>query len=225
MGFKRGNTTSTLFTKIDKIITLLVNEINNDEIIKRYLVFLTKQPLATRSTDNNNTMIYQSDLPKRIDSKITYITSKEGVTPVTTRTSEQILFAESYSYEKINSEYPTLFVHNYSYDCNSIIAPNVYMIDILIPSMYINVQSAGSTLIENRLHKIMERIAYLFDKVETDDISSADLGNLEFRIVGKPTEEKVNKTNDITVTTIAIETKVINARTDSTNGVMKSGYL
>jgi hypothetical protein len=71
----------------------------------------------------------------------------------------------------------------------------------------------------------MERIAYLFDKVETDDISSADLGNLEFRIVGKPTEEKVNKTNDITVTTIAIETKVINARTDSTNGVMKSGYL
>ena len=212
MGLNRGNTTSTLFTKIDKIITLLVNEINNDEIIKKYLVFLTKQPLATRSTDRNNTMIYQSDLPKRIDSKITYITSKEGVTPITTRTSEQILFAASYSYEKINSEYPTLFVHNYSYDCNSIVASNVYMIDILIPSMYINVQSAGSTLIENRLHKIMERIAYLFDKVETDDVSSADLGNLEFRIVGKPTEEKVNKTNDITITTIAIETKLINTR-------------
>ena len=51
MGIKRGNTTSTLFTKIDKIITLLVNEINNDEVIKRYLLFLSKQPLETKSIE------------------------------------------------------------------------------------------------------------------------------------------------------------------------------
>ena len=219
MGIKRGNTTSTLFTKIDKIVTLLVNEINNDEVIKRYLLFLSKQPLETKSIDYNGNILYQNDVPERIDCGVTYITSKVGVTPVITRTSNQILFAQPYSEEKINSEYCTMFVHNYSYDCRDIVGSNIYMIDILIPSGYLNIQSVGSTLIESRLHKIMERIAYLFDKVETDEESSIDLGNLEFKIIGKPVEEKVNKTNDITIVTIAIETKLIGARKDN-NGRM-----
>ena len=114
-----------------------------------------------------------------------------------------------------------MFVHNYSYDCRDIIGSNIYMIDILIPSGYLNIQSVGSTLIESRLHKIMERIAYLFDKVSLDDESREYLGDLEFKIVGKPTEEKINKTNDITITTIAIETKLIGVRTNYTEGVLR----
>ena len=216
MGIKRNGTTSTLFAKIDEIITLMVNEINGDEIIKRYLTFLTTQPMENKSIDKNGTILYQYDVPSRLDiPSVKYCISKSTAITKEYRTSEQILYSEPYQDAKITGNYPTVFVHNYSYDCNNIIGSNVYMIDILIPSEYLNVSSVGSPIIESRLHKIMGRIAYLFDKVSLDDESREYLGDIEFKIVGKPTEEKINKTNDITITTVAIETKVVNCRSDS----------
>ena len=217
MGIKRNGTTSTLFAKIDEIITLMVNEINGDEIIKRYLTFLTTQPMENKSIDKNGTVLYQYDVPSRLDvPSVKYrVVKTPRVWATDYRTSEQILYPSPYNADKVTGNYPVLFVHNYSYDCNNIIGSNVYMIDILIPSEYLNVNSVGSPIIESRLHKIMGRIAYLFDKVSLDDESREYLGDIEFKIVGKPTEEKINKTNDITITTIAIETKLINCR--STN--------
>ena len=222
MGIKRDGSASTLFTKIDEIITLMINEINGDEIIKRYLTFLTKQPLENKSVDKNGTILYQYDIPSRLDiPTVKYCVSKPTVTTKEYRTSEQILYSEPYQDSKITGNYPTVFVHNYSYDCNNIIGSNIYMIDILIPSEYLNVNSIGSPIIESRLHKIMGRIAYLFDKVTLDEVSKEYLGDIEFKIVGKPTEEKINKTNDITITTIAIETKLINCRSNNGKGILR----
>ena len=222
MGIKRDGSSSTLFNKIDEIITLMVNEINNDEAIKRYLTFLTKQPMENKSIDKNGTILYQYDVPTRLDvPTVKYCISKSTATTKEYRTSEQILYPEPYQDEKITGNYPVLFVHNYSYDCNNIVGSNIYMIDILIPSEYLNVNSVGSPIIESRLHKIMGRIAYLFDKVSLDDESREYLGNLEFKIIGKPTEEKINKTNDITITTIAIETKLIGVRSNGNGRIYK----
>ena len=218
MGIKRGNTTSTLFNKIDEIITLMVNEINGDEELVRLMTFISKNPLADRSVDYNNVKVYQYDVPKKLNVPIIkYSVVKNSTTLATDyRTSEQILFPYSYNDKKVTGNYPIMFVHNYSYDCNNIIGSNVYCIDLLIPSQYEEIQTVeGSNLVENRLHKIMGRIAYLFDKVSLDDVSREYLGDIEFKIVGKPTEEKINKTNDITITTVAIETKLINCRSDS----------
>ena len=222
MGIKRNGTTSTLFAKIDEIITLMVNEINGDEIIKRYLTFLTTQPMENKSIDKNGTLLYQYDVPSRLDiPSVKYCISKPTATTKEYRSSEQILYSEPYQDEKITGNYPVLFVHNYSYDCNNIIGSNVYMIDILIPSEYLNVNSVGSPIIESRLHKIMGRIAYLFDKVSLDDESREYLGDIEFKIVGKPTEEKINKTNDITITTIPIEVRLVNCRSNNGKGILR----
>ena len=216
MGIKRNGTTSTLFAKIDEIITLMVNEINGDEIIKRYLTFLTAQPMENKSIDKNGTVLYQYDVPSRLDvPSVKYCISKPTAITKEYRTSEQILYPSPYNADKVTGNYPVLFVHNYSYDCNNIIGSNVYMIDILIPSEYLNVSSVGSPIIESRLHKIMGRIAYLFDKVSLDDESREYLGDIEFKIVGKPTEEKINKTNDITITTIPIEVRLVNCRSNN----------
>ena len=217
MGFKRGNTTSTLFTKIDKILKLLVDEIDNDQEIKRYFSYLSYEPLKSRSTDMNNQMMYQRDIttsmlnPQKID------ISKTGTLEVNKKYAElpQILFPQPYAEEKISQNYCTLFVHNWKYSCDDLIGRNIFAIDILVPSTYILLKPQS----DSRLHKIMERIAYLFDKVTLDEESAKELGNLEFKIIGTPIEAKVNKTNDITVTTIAIETKVINTRNDG-NGRM-----
>ena len=222
IGIKRDGSTSTLFTKIDEIITLMINEINSDEIIKRYLTFLTTQPLENKSLDKNGTVLYQYDIPSKLDiPTVKYCISKPTATTKEYRTSEQILYSEPYQDAKITGNYPVLFVHNYSYDCNNIVGSNIYMVDILIPSEYLNVNSVGSPVIESRLHKIMGRIAYLFDKVSLDEVSREYLGDIEFKIVGKSMEEKINKTNDITITTISIETRIINARSDYSNGILR----
>lgn len=223
MGIKRGNTTSTLFTKIDEIITLMVNEINADKELVRLMTFISKNPLADRSVDYNNVKVYQYDIPEKLNVPIIkYSISKPTETTKIYRTSEQILFPYSYNDKKVTGNYPIMFVHNYSYDCNNIIGSNIYCIDLLIPSQYEEIQTIeGSSLVENRLHKIMGRIAYLFDKVSLDDESREYLGDIEFKIVGKPTEEKINKTNDITITTIPIEVKLINCRSANGKGILK----
>lgn len=213
MGFKRGNTTSTLFGKIDKVLKLLVDEIDSDQELKRYFSYLSYEPLKSRSTDMNNQLMYQRDIttsmlnPQKID------VSKIGTLEANKKYIElpQILFPQPYAEEKISQNYCTLFVHNWKYSCDDIIGRNIYSIDILVPSTYILLKPQS----DSRLHKIMERLAYLFDKVELDDESAKDLGNLEFRIIGTPTESKVNKTNDITIISIDIETRVVNCRTDS----------
>ena len=223
MGIKRGNTTSTLFTKIDEIITLMVNEINGDKELVRLMTFISKNPLADRSVDYNNVKVYQYDIPEKLNVPIIkYSISKPTETTKIYRTSEQILFPYSYNDKKVTGNYPIMFVHNYSYDCNNIIGSNIYCIDLLIPSQYEEIQTIeGSSLVENRLHKIMGRIAYLFDKVNLDDESREYLGDIEFKIVGKPTEEKINKTNDITITTIPIEVRLINCRSNNGKGILK----
>ena len=72
MAIERRNSDSSLFNNVDKIINLFIDEINKDEKIKRYLTFLTKEPLENYSIDNDGTKIYQYDIPKRIDEKFKY---------------------------------------------------------------------------------------------------------------------------------------------------------
>ena len=217
MGFKRGNSNSTLFGKIDKTLNLFAEAINGDKELVRYMAFLTKQPLENRSTDYGGNILYQYDVPSKIDCYITYKTSKLGVTPITTRSSEQILFLYPSEDSKITGDYPTMFIYNFDYNLGTkyadYIDTNRFKIDILIPLKYIEIFPYGYS----RLHKIMERLAYLFDRVELDEVSKAELGDLKFQLVGNCVEQKINKTNDIIVTSLFIETKLIGARTDGRN--------
>lgn len=221
IGIKRDGTSSTLFTKIDLINNLLVSEINNDAMLKKFMLFLTKSPLENKSEDYNGNIIYQYDLPNKLTEKVTYCTSKPTATTKTYRTSEQCLFPYPSESDKITGEYPMMFVYNYAYDMgrtySNPIATNIYKIDILIPLKYMPLYPYG----ESRLHKIMERLAYLFDKVSLDDESKLLMGDLDFRLVNRSIEEKINKTNDIIVTSLYIETQLIGARTDYTEGILR----
>lgn len=218
MGFNRGNTTSTLFNKMDRVLNLIVEAINGDEETKRLLLFLTTQPLATKSVDYNNNVLYQNDVPIKLTCPVSYKVSKDGVLPVVPRTSDQILFPYPSEDSKITSNYCTMFVYNWIYSIGSkLIDTERFKIDILIPLAYLPLHPYG----ENRLHKIMERLAYLFDKVELDDESKAELGDLKFQLVGNCVEEKINKTNDIIITSLYVETQLVGARTDYTEGILR----
>lgn len=212
MGLVRYNSKSTVFTKIDKIVNLMVNELNNDEELKRYLLFLTKQPLENYSIDNNGTKIYQYDIPKDLTKENKYCISKPNSSNPKYRTSPRVIIPYLYEEEKVTSENPMMFVHNSSYSCNDLVDSNVYSIDILVPSDYIEIQANGENYYENRLHKIMERVADIFDDTYTDKETSKEIGDLKFELIGVVYEERIGKSNDITISTINIRTSVINTR-------------
>lgn len=212
MGLVRNGSKATSFVKIDKIINLMVNELNNDEELKRYLLFLTKQPLENYSVDNNGTKIYQYDIPKDLTKENKYCISKPNSSNPQYRTSPRLIVPYLYEENKITSENPMMFIHNSSYSCNDLVSSNIYGIDILVPSDYIKIQSDGENYYENRLHKIMERIADIFDDTYTDKETSKEIGDLKFELIGVVYEERVGKSNDITISTINIRTTVINTR-------------
>lgn len=211
MGLIRKNTESTLFTKIDKVIDLLTKEIDNDQVIKRYLTYLTREPLKERSTSyDDKTKYYQRDITTSLldNQKIDISKNKDGSKFIET---PPILFPYPYQQEKISKDYPTVFVYNYTYECEGTIGENIFKIDILIPSLYLELKPYG----ENRSHKIMERIAYLFDGCETDKESSNKLGaNLKFELIDLAKESKLVKSVDSTLIELQLVTRIPNARRD-----------
>ncbi|WP_252241670.1 hypothetical protein [Clostridium sp. ZBS18] len=211
MGLTRNDTVSTKFQKIDSIINLLVTEMDNDPELKKICTYLTYQPLASKSTDMSGNVIYQRDITtsmlkeqKICVSKTTDNTDasyKEIIVP-------QILVPYCFQEDKLLVEQVSLFIHNFRNDLDSQIGANDFVIDVLVPSKYQELKPYGV----NRLHEILKRLAYLFDNVETDKESSEELGNIKFDIVGRPIEQRINKTNEITIYSVIVRTKLINAR-------------
>jgi len=213
MGILRNNTESKLFTKIDKILKLLMDEINKDQEIKRYMTYLTTSPLSHRSVNYKGDIYFQRDLETSLIStqKIDVSKDNDGSKIVTI---PQVLFPYPYRSDKVNQEYCTLFISNYIYDCDSTISENIYKLDLIIPSYLLVLKPYG----ESRGHKIMERLAYLFDKVETDRESSVELGNLKFELVGDAKEEKLVNNLEMTIFSMQLRTFIIGGRQD------KNGY-
>lgn len=211
MGLIRHDTVSTKFQKIDPIINLLVTEMNNDQELKRLCTYLTYQPLASKSTDMSGNVVYQRDITTSMldEQKICVSkttdkndkTYKETIIP-------QILVPYCFQEDKILTEQVSLFVHNFRNDLDSQIGANDFVIDVLVPSKYQELKPYGV----NRLHEILKRLAYLFDNVETDSESSETLGNITFNVVGRPVEQRINKTNEITIYSVIVRTRLINAR-------------
>ncbi|HBJ1650328.1 TPA: hypothetical protein LA460_000232 [Clostridium botulinum] len=211
MGLVRHDTVSTKFQKIDNIISLLVSEMDNDQELKRLCTYLTYQPLANKSTDMSNNVIYQRDITTSMleEQKICVSkTTDKNDKAYKEITVPQILIPYCFQEDKILTEQVSLFVHNFRNDLDSQIGANDFMIDVLVPSKYQELKPYGV----NRLHEILKRIAYLFDNVETDSESSETLGNITFNVVGRPIEQRINKTNEITIYSVIVRTKLINAR-------------
>ncbi|MBN1075961.1 hypothetical protein DVV91_16695 [Clostridium botulinum] len=211
MGLIRHDTVSTKFQKIDDIINLLVTEMDNDQELKRLCTYLTYQPLSDKSTDMSGNVIYQRDIITSMlkEQKICVSKSIDKMNMLYKEMKvPQILVPYCFQEDKILKEQVSLFVHNFRNDLDSQIGANDFVIDVLVPSKYQELKPYGV----NRLHEILKRLSYLFDYVETDDESSETLGNITFNVVGRPVEQRINKTNEITIYSVIVRTKLINAR-------------
>ncbi|MBY6838838.1 hypothetical protein [Clostridium botulinum] len=203
MGLIRHDTVSTKFQKIDSIINLLVTEMDNDQELKRLCTYLTDQPLKDKSVDMDKNIIIQKDiLASMLKEQIVY-TEKNGKKVI-----PQILIPYCYQEAKVNQECVTIFVYNDKNDLDNKIGINDFNIDVLVPAKYQELNPYGI----NRIHEILKRISYLFDNVQTDKESSEILGNITFNLAGIGREGRINKTNEMTIYSVIVRTKLINAR-------------
>ena len=217
MGLKRENTKSTLFSKLNKINNLLVDEIDNDQEMKRLFSYLTYQPLLERSMNIDNKMIYQPDITSTMTREQKLCISKPTSTKKEYLNLEPILYPYPFQEEKVNSEYCVCFIYwatshvkSYDYICD-----NIFYIDVLVPIKYIELKPYG----ENRGYTIIDRLAYLFNGVSLDEESQKELGDLRFEVVGTVASGRITKSNDIIRFTVPIKVSDINARYGNMDGI------
>lgn len=203
MGLKKRLGTSNLYTKLDPIINLIAEVIDNDQEIKRLMCYMTKSPCTNKGRTYDGKLIEQRDLKNSLleDSEIE-IKTINGNTE--TKTIEKRIYKSSYIAEKVTSNFPVMFIHSY-YDDVKQFGNNIFAIDIFVPSVY------EELVYTNRLHDIMIRIADLLHNSETDIESSEELGNLTFKIKQGSSEGKPAKSINTITTTIKIYVDDINS--------------
>ena len=68
----------------------------------------------------------------------------------------------------------------------------------------------------------MDRLADLFDKTSLDEKSKKELGDLNIKIVGTPYDERITKSNDITLLSLNVGVDVLNVRGNKNGSVFKT---
>lgn len=187
LNWKLLNTKSTKLRKVTSIRKLIIDIINENQSIKRYMRFTTKMPLAKKSIDNNGNVKVQNDIVNSL-----LIDSNEG---------EQCLFSGSFNPEMSNIQIPYIFVHSYRTRVRGSDSTINFAIHIVCPQKYNTLQHYG----DERIYEIGEQIIELLDgyTIENSDIAEVT-GNVTFICEGDIEEYRLSKTSDIIVLTIPI---------------------
>ena len=135
MGILKNNTHSTIFSFINEIVKLMVIEIDNDNELKRYLTYLTAQPLEDRSSNAKGKIIYQRDIKDSITKPIKICVDKNETDKKNFIEYSTILYNMPYTFEKINTEYCTCFVY-WNKCTTNVVSRQIFTIDVLVPSIY-----------------------------------------------------------------------------------------
>ena len=203
---------STTFKKIDGIIQLMCNEIDNCQEIKRLLAYPTYNPLSTRSNTYDDKLIYQRDITKTMTDKVSIDVSKlqDGSNMINL---SQCIFDMGWNSSKDIELKNSIYISHYRTGVE-LVDKSMFIVTIIVPSDYNRLLMQTNT---TRSHALAQRIIDLFDEVKTDDKSSKEdgLGDLKFRLGGKITEGKITKGVDATIIEIPISVDLINCRKDN----------
>src|SRR5574344_283307 len=209
---------STTFKKIDGIIQLMCNEIDNDLEIKRLLAYPTYNPLVARANTYDDKTIYQRDITNTMMDKVNIDVSKLQDSSNVINLS-QCIFDMGWNSSKDIELKNAIYVSHY-YSGVELVDKAMFIVTIIVPSNYNRLLMSTNT---TRSHAIAQRIINCFDNCKTDSKSSKEdgLGDLEFNLGGKINEVKVTKGVDSTIIEIPIEVKLINCRASNGRGIIK----
>ena len=209
---------STVLKKIDGIIQLMCNELDNDQEIKRLLVYDTYNPLATRSNTYDNVTIYQHDINNSLMDKTSIDVSKNQDGSNILKLSQCIFDLGWNSSKDIELKNAIYVSHIKTY--TELVGKSMFIITIIVPSDYNKLFMQTNT---TRSHAIAMRVIDLFDNVVTDEKSSKEdgLGDLRFKLTDKINEGKITKGVDATIIEIPIGVDLINCRADINGGILR----
>lgn len=177
--------------KVRKITVLkkyMLDAIDNNQDVKRYMRYLTTTPLSKKGVGYDGDVIVQNDLVESMK-----YSSDEG---------EKVLFTGGFDpyMETIVKNY--IFVqHQRSRITDDGTNIMTFMVYILIPEKYNELKNYG----EERTYQIADSICQVLDchTIENDEIVDI-VGNAKIEIYGDIVEQRLTKTKDIILVTLPI---------------------
>ena len=188
---KLSYTKSNKIRKVTVLKRIILEKINENQNIKRYMRYITKLPLARKSEDFDHNIKIQPDVLTSLMED-----NDDG---------EQFLFGGSFNPEMDNVKIPYIFVHSSRSKVDGVNNTIYFTIYILCPERYNRLANYG----EERIYEIADEIVQLLDEysLENNDIAK-EIGNLKFVIDGSFEELRMSKSNDIII--LAVPVKVCN---------------
>lgn len=189
------NTKSNKIRKVTTIKKFMLDQIDSNKNIKRFMRNLTKLPLSKKSEDYDGRIKTQND-----PSMSLLIDSEEG---------EQCLYGGSFNPEMSNIKMPYIFVHSYRTNVNGSNSTIYFLIDVLCPEKYNRLLNYG----DERIYEIADEIVQMFDGYTIEDEeTSRTTGNLKLEVDGFFEEFRMSKSYDVIVLSIPIKVKDISLR-------------
>lgn len=184
------NQKSQKIRKISRINSYIVNKIDGDQSIKRYLRYLTEAPLSQTSKDSSGVKVAQPNLINSLK-----IDSTEG---------KQVLWKGSFKEDMVEKEQTYIFVHTFTGSFKDIGSKLRVAINILIPS-------SRELLRYDEISRSLELsdliIDLLDDKVIEND-EYIDIGKVKLKCTNYDNDRLSNNSNVIR-TTLLFEADIV----------------
>lgn len=192
---KIKGTKSNKIRKVTYLKRFILEKIDENQKIKRYLRYTNKLPLAKKSQNYDGVLVMQPDLSESLMQNC-----KEG---------EKSLFGGSFNPEMSNLKTPNIYVHSHriqSYGADSTMS---FVLHILCPQTYNELQSYG----RERVYEIADEIVQMLDGYVIDEKEIVDVvGNLTLDFEGDFSEYRLAKSSDVIVLSIPLKIKNVGIR-------------
>lgn len=183
--------------KISLLTSHVIDKIDENQKIKRLLVYNTINPLSLKGKEFDGDIVDQPDITK----SLYYEESKDN---------PSYIISGTFDIDTKDDFENSLYIHCYNGTFNDITGRLKIAINILIPKQFEFLASKGDT----RTGLIAQEIANLFDNIYLDNDNCEvinELGNLKFELVGYESG-RLSKTNTMILTTLVFNVDITTMR-------------
>lgn len=205
------------FTKSQKIsrgayiIDFVVDKIDNNQNIKRFMRYHTLNPLAKKSKNYEGVEIIQKDLKDSLTVKSYEISVKDKGEHIS---YDKSLYNRAFNENMIINKQNYIFVENNHNIYNGDFATMYFKINILTPATYLDIEDEETGIHISRNKAIACVIDGMLDGYIVDEQNYSDLvGNIQFNLADY-SEMRLSSSNDIVLTTLIYKVKTLGLRVD-----------
>ena len=196
-------TKSQKIRRSDYIIDMIAEKIDNNQYIKRFMRYYSKNPLSKKGFINGKTII-QKDLK---DSLL------EDTNEINNIESKKCLFTYGFNDDIVVDEQNYIFIENKKiiYDNVNKMATMYLTISILVPDVYLELRDNDCDYIIRRNKIIANTIENMLGDYTVDDKYSKYIGNIKFELTDY-NEDRLSKNSNKILTTLVYKTKYSTVR-------------